>query len=163
VFVEAVWLQAEGPKVEVGAKNSKKCKKLVDEHDDDAENDETACTDDDAARWLITCLGDCCPSEFVKSAQALDVPIHKGKMDAECACAMWSDAGVGVETQQITMKHFISFFGCKFTVLEASINKLAADSAQFLCRFSTACRWCNRAHGPHAGLLVQGSGWSSDC
>jgi hypothetical protein len=102
---------------------------LVDECDDDAENDETACTDDDAARWLITCLGDCYPSEFVKSAQALDVPIHKGKMDAEHACAMWSDAGVGVAEQRIIMKCFISFFGYKFTVPEASINKLAADSA----------------------------------
>jgi hypothetical protein len=102
---------------------------LVDEHDDDAENDETAHTDDDAARWLITCLGDCCPSEFVKSAQALDMPIHKGKMDAEHACAMWSDAGVGMAAQRIMMKHFISFFGYKFTVPEASINKLAADSA----------------------------------
>jgi hypothetical protein len=102
---------------------------LVDEHDDDAENDETAHTDDDAARWLITHLGDCYPSKFVKSAQALDMPIRKGKMDTEHACAMWSDAGVGVAAQRITMKHFISFFGCKFTVPEASINKLAADSA----------------------------------
>jgi hypothetical protein len=112
-------------------KSVRRCKNqdlVVDEHDDDAENDETACTDDDATRWLITYLGDCHPSEFVKSAQALDMPIHKGKMDAECACAMWSDAGVGVAAQRITMKYFISFFGYKFTVPEASINKLAADS-----------------------------------
>jgi hypothetical protein len=79
---------------------------LVDKHDD-AENDEIACTDDDAARWLMTHLGDHHPSEFVKSAQALDTPIHKGEMDAWCACAMWSDAGVGVAAQQITMKWFL--------------------------------------------------------
>jgi hypothetical protein len=41
---------------------------------------------------------------------------------------MWSDAGVGVAAQRIIMKYFISFFGYKFTVPEASINKLAADS-----------------------------------
>jgi hypothetical protein len=57
------------------------------------------------------------------------MPIHKGKMDAGYACAMWSDAGVGVAAQRIIMKYFISFFGCKFTGPEASINKLAADSA----------------------------------
>ena len=50
-----------------------------DERDDD---DEIAFTDDDAARWLITYLGECYPAEFVKSAQALDMPIHQGKMDA---------------------------------------------------------------------------------
>jgi hypothetical protein len=101
---------------------------LVYEHDDDAENEETACTDVDAARWLMTHLGDCHPSEFVNSAQASDMRLHKGKMNAEHACAMWSDAGVDVAAQQIMMKHFISFFAHKFTVPEASINKLAADS-----------------------------------
>ncbi len=53
------------------------------------------------------------------------MPAHQGKMDAECATAMWSDAGVGVAAQRVIMKHFISHFGCKFTVPEASINKLA--------------------------------------
>jgi hypothetical protein len=97
---------------------------LVDENDDDDDN-EIAHTNDDAARWLITCLGDSCPKEFVKSAQALDVPMHQGKMDAEHATAMWSDAGVGVAAQRVIMKCFIAHFGCKFTVPEASINKLA--------------------------------------
>jgi hypothetical protein len=40
------------------------------------DDDEFAYTDDDAARWLILYLGDCYPKEFVKSAQALDMPIH---------------------------------------------------------------------------------------
>jgi hypothetical protein len=101
---------------------------LVDENDDDDDNNETACTNDDAARWLIAHLGDSHPKEFVKSAQALDMPTHQGKMDAECTAAMWSDAGVGVAAQRVIMKCFISHFGCKFTVPEASINKLAAHS-----------------------------------
>jgi hypothetical protein len=46
----------------------------------------------------------------VKSAQALDMPIHKGKMDAEFTTAMWSDAGAGVAGQQIIIKHFIEFW-----------------------------------------------------
>jgi hypothetical protein len=77
---------------------------------------------------LITYLGDSYPSAFVKSAQALDMPIHQGKMDAEYTTAMWGDAGVGVEAQHIIMKYFIDYFGCKFTVAEASINKLVVDS-----------------------------------
>jgi hypothetical protein len=92
------------------------------------DDDEIAYTDDDAARWLITYLGECFPGEFVKSAQALHMPIHKGKMDAAYTAAMWSDAGVGVAAQRIVMKYFISFFGYKFTVPEASINKLAVHS-----------------------------------
>jgi hypothetical protein len=66
-------------------------------YDDD---DDFAFNDDDAARWLITYLGECFPSEFVKSAQALDMPIHQGKMDAVYTTAMWSDAGVGVLAQR---------------------------------------------------------------
>ncbi len=57
------------------------------------------------------------------------MPIHQGKMDAEYTTAMWSDAGVGVAAQRIIMKYFISHFGYKFTVPEASINKLAVHSA----------------------------------
>jgi hypothetical protein len=138
-------------------KSARRCKKedlLVNEHD--AENDEVACTDDDAARWLTThLLGDCCLSEFVESSQALDMTIHKGKMNAEHACAMWSDAGVGMAAQRIIMKHFISFFGCKFAVPEASINKLAADSVLPIVG-GTECVdhmldcWCNNL----AGLLT---------
>ena len=103
---------------------------LVDEVDEgnDDDNNEIAYTNDDAARWLITYLGDSYPKEFVKSAQALDMPIHQGKMDAEYTTAMWSDAGVGVAAQRIIMKYFISHFGYKFTVPEVSINKLAVDS-----------------------------------
>jgi hypothetical protein len=37
-------------------------------------------------------------------------------------------AGVGVAAQHIIMKYFIDYFGYKFTVAEASINKLAVDS-----------------------------------
>jgi hypothetical protein len=66
--------------------------------------------DDDAARWLITYLGDCYPKELVKSAQALNMPIHQGKMDAEYTTAMWGDAGVGVAAQQIMMKYLFVFF-----------------------------------------------------
>jgi hypothetical protein len=77
---------------------------------------------------LITYLGESYPSEFVKSAQALDMPIHQGKMDAEYTTAMWSDAGVGVAAQRIIMKYFIDYFGYKLTVAEASINKLVVDS-----------------------------------
>jgi hypothetical protein len=100
-------------------------------NDDDAtdpDDEETAFTDDDAARWLLTYLGECFPSEFVKSAQALDMPIHQGKMDAEYTTAMWSDAGVGVGAQRIIMKYFTGFFGYKFTVPETSINQLASES-----------------------------------
>jgi hypothetical protein len=56
------------------------------EQDDD--DDEFAYTDDDTARWLITYLGKCYPCEFVKSAQALNMPIHQGKMDALYTTAM---------------------------------------------------------------------------
>jgi hypothetical protein len=101
---------------------------LVNDGDDKEDHDEIAYKDDDAARWLITYLGEWFPSEFVKSAQALDMPIHKGKMAAEYTTAMWSDAGVGVAAQRIIMKYFIGFFGYKFTVPEASINQLAVDS-----------------------------------
>ena len=105
---------------------------LVDEGTNDNDNgmddDEVAYTNDDAARWLITYLGDYFPKEFVKSAQALDMPIHQGKMDAEYTIAMWSDAGVGVAAQRIIMKYFLSYFGYKFTVPESSINKLAVHS-----------------------------------
>ena len=93
--------------------------------DDDSE---FAYTDDDAARWLITYLGDYFPTEFVKSAQALDMPIHQGKMDAEYTTAMWSDAGVGVAAQRIIMKYFIDVFGYKFTVAESAVSQLAVDS-----------------------------------
>jgi len=109
-----------------GVRRYKKKDLLVGDNND--EDDEIAYTDDDAARWLITYLGECYPGEFVKSAQALDMPIHQGKMDAEYTAAMWSDAGVGVAAQRIVMKYFISYFGYKFTVPEASINKLAVHS-----------------------------------
>jgi hypothetical protein len=89
---------------------------LVDENDDDEDN-EIAHTNDDAG-WLITCLGDSHPKELAKSAQASDVPVHQGKMDAEHATAMWSDAGVGVAAQRVIMKRVIARFRCKFTVPE---------------------------------------------
>ncbi len=105
---------------------------VADDEKQEEDDDEFAYTDDDAdddaARWLITYLGDCYPKEFVKSAQALDMPIHQGKMDAEYTTAMWSDAGVGVAAQRIMMKYFIDFFGYKFTVAEALITQLAVDS-----------------------------------
>jgi hypothetical protein len=98
------------------------------EKQEDDDNEEFAYTDDDAARWLITYLGDCYPKEFIKSAQALDMPVHQGKMDAEYTTAMWSDAGVGVAAQRIIMKYFIDFFRYKFTIAEALISQLAVDS-----------------------------------
>jgi hypothetical protein len=72
--------------------------------------------------------GDSYPSEFVKSAQALDMPSHQGKMDTEYTTALWSDARVGVAAQQIVMKYFFDFFGYKFTVAKALINQLAVNS-----------------------------------
>lgn len=95
---------------------------------DEEDEEEVAYTNNDAARWLLTHLGEWYPSEFVQSAQALDMPIHQGKMDAEYTTAMWSDAGVGVGAQRIIMKYFMGFFGYKFTVPEAAINMLAVDS-----------------------------------
>jgi hypothetical protein len=102
---------------------------MVDEEGED-EDEEYAYKDDDAARWLLTYLGESFPSEFVKSAQALHMPIHQGKMDAEYTAAMWSDAGVGVAAQRIIMKYFLDFFGYKFTVPEGSIKQLVIDSVQ---------------------------------
>jgi hypothetical protein len=99
-----------------------------DEYDDN-EDDETAHTNADTARWLMAYLGECFPAEFVKSAQALDIPIHQGKMDVEYTSAMWMDASVGaVAAQRIIMKYSIAFFGYKFTVPERDVNKLAGRS-----------------------------------
>jgi hypothetical protein len=112
--------------------SARRCKTkdlLVGDDDEDKEDDEIAHTNDDAARWLLTCLGGFFPAVFVKSAQALDMPVHRGKMDAAHTAAMWSDAGVGVLAQRIVMKYFMSFFGCKFAVPEVSVNKLAVHSA----------------------------------
>jgi hypothetical protein len=116
-------------RVLVSARRCKTKDLLVgDDDEDDEEDNEIAHMNDDAARWHLTHLGEFFPAEFVKSAQALDMPVHRGKMDAACRAAMWSDAGVGVAAQRIVMKCFTSFFGCKFTVPEASVNKLAAHS-----------------------------------
>jgi hypothetical protein len=49
----------------------------------------------DTARWLMTYLGERFPLELFKSAQALDTPIHQGKMDAEHTSAMWMDVSAG--------------------------------------------------------------------
>jgi hypothetical protein len=68
------------------------------------------------------------PSEFVKSAQTLDMPIHQGKMDAIYTTAMWRDAGVGVAAQRMVNKYFLHFFGYKFTAPKAMINQLAVAS-----------------------------------
>jgi hypothetical protein len=83
-----------------------------DEYDDN-EDDATAYTNADTARrWLMPYLGECFPAEFVKSAQALYMPIHQGKMDAQYTSTMWMDTtSVGVAAQQrIIMKYFIAFF-----------------------------------------------------
>ena len=101
---------------------------VADDEKQEEDDDQFAYADDDAARWLITYLGDCYPKKFVKSAQALDMPIHQGKMDAEYTTAMWSEAGVGVAAQQIMMKYLFGFFGYTFTVAEALITQLAVDS-----------------------------------
>jgi hypothetical protein len=69
---------------------------VADNEKQEDDDNEFAYTDDDAARWLITYLGECYPKEFVKSVQALDMSIHQGKMDALYTAAMWGDAGVGV-------------------------------------------------------------------
>jgi hypothetical protein len=98
-------------------------------NDNDDAEDKIAHADDNAARWLITHLGKFDPVEFVKSAQASHMPVHKGKMNAEHAAAMWCKAGVGVAAQRVMNKHFISCFGCKFTAPEAPINELAVHAA----------------------------------
>jgi hypothetical protein len=100
---------------------------VADNEKQEDDDDEFAYIDDDAARWLITYRGECYPKEFIKSAQALDMPIHQGKMDTEYTAAMWGDAGVGVAAQRIMMKYFIDFFGYKFTVADALITQLAVD------------------------------------
>jgi hypothetical protein len=88
----------------------------------DNEDSKTAYTNADAARWLMTYLGECFLAEFVKSAQALDMSIHQGKMDAEYMLATWMDVSVGVAAQRIIMKYFIAFFGYKFTVPATSTS-----------------------------------------
>jgi hypothetical protein len=105
--------------------------------DVEREEDKFAYTDDDAARWLITYLSESYPGEFVKSAQALDMPIHQGKIDMEYTTVAWSDAGVGVVAQRIIMKYFIDYFGYKFTPAKASINKLTVASVHLEKQFST--------------------------
>jgi hypothetical protein len=130
---KVVRLQKSSKKVSMGAscpaqcvRRSKKVDLSVNDEDDE---EEVSCTDHDAARWLLTHLGECFPSKFVQSAQALDMPIHQaGKMGAECTTAMWSDAGVGAGAQRTIMKHFMGFFGCKFAAPKATTNKLAVDS-----------------------------------
>jgi hypothetical protein len=129
--------------------------------DEQEDDDEFAYIDGDVARWLITYLGDCYPKEFVKSAQALDMPIHQGKMDAEYTIAMWSDAGVGVAAQRIMMKYFIDFFGyTKFTVAEALITQLAVDpvlpvvdTVQYMDR--TLDYWYKDLEGLLAGQIAK--------
>jgi hypothetical protein len=75
---------------------------LVDDVDEETKNvdeetknvdEEFAYSNNDTARWLMTNLGECYPSsKFIKSVQALDMPIHQGKMHVEYTTAMWSDA-----------------------------------------------------------------------
>jgi hypothetical protein len=50
---------------------------VADNEKQEDDGDEFADTDDDAGRWLITYLAECYPKEFVKLAQALDMPIHR--------------------------------------------------------------------------------------
>jgi hypothetical protein len=69
---------------------------------EDNEDDKTAYMNADAARWLMTYLGEGFPDDL---AQALDMPIHQGKMDAEYMSAMWMDARVSVAAQCIIMKY----------------------------------------------------------
>jgi hypothetical protein len=51
-----------------------------DEYDDN-EDGETAYPNADAARWLMSYLGECFPADFKKPAQRLDMPIHQGTME----------------------------------------------------------------------------------
>jgi hypothetical protein len=53
--------------------------------------------------------------------------LHQGKMDAEHATVMWSDADVGMTAQHVIMQHLVGFFGNKFIVPEA------AQSTIWLC------------------------------
>jgi hypothetical protein len=67
-----------------------KGEELVADNEREDGDEEFAYTHDDAARWLITYLGDSYPKEFITSAPVLDMPIHQGKMGAEYTTAMWS-------------------------------------------------------------------------
>jgi hypothetical protein len=133
---------------------------VADNEKQEDDDDEFAYTDDDAARWLITYLGKCYPKEFVKLAQALDMPIHQGKMDAEYTAAMWGDAGVGVAAQRIMMKYFIDFSGYKLTVAEALITQLAVDLVPPVvgtvqCMDRTLDYWYKDLEGLLAGQIAK--------
>jgi hypothetical protein len=93
---------------------ARRCKEeeVAQEGNDDKE---FACANDDTARWLIAHLGDCDPSKFVRLAQALDMPIHKGNWTWSTPQPQ-SDAGVGVAAQRIIMKHFVCLFWMQFAV-----------------------------------------------
>jgi hypothetical protein len=148
-LVEELRLPEAGPKDEVGALCPGECKKT--QNDDN----KIACADSNAAGWLLTHLGEIGPGEFVKSAQAPDMPVHPRKMDTACAAAMWSDAGVGVAAQGIVMKHLMSFFGCKFAVPEAAMNKLAVHSApQIVGRTECMDRMLDHWHKDLVHLLA---------
>jgi hypothetical protein len=98
-----------------------------DEDNEDDEDDEIAHTNNDAARWLLAYLGEFFPAEFVKSAQALDMPVHRGKWMLRTrrpcgATPVWA-------SRRSAKSYFMSFFGHKFTVPEAAANKLSVHSA----------------------------------
>jgi hypothetical protein len=113
----------------------------------DNDDDEFAFTDDDTAGWLITYLGECFPSAFVKSAQALDMSIHQSKMDAVYTTTVWSDAGVGVAAQRVVSKYFFDFL--------VQIYSTRGDDQPPGSCFSAATCWSNTVYGSHARLLVQ--------
>jgi hypothetical protein len=92
--------------------------------DNNEEDDEVAASRDDAARWIMTYLGMKFPTEFVKAASEIGMPIHGKKMSAERAFAMWSDANINTTQQRIVNQHFAAFFGHRFTVPECEIRKL---------------------------------------
>jgi hypothetical protein len=78
----------------------------------------------DSLPWRLLPKGVCQVGQ-----EALNMPIHQRKMDAEYTASMWGDAGVGVgvAAQRIMMKYFINCFGYKFTVDEVLITQLAVN------------------------------------
>jgi hypothetical protein len=70
--------------------NEKENEQVVDEGDD------VGSIKADAARWLMTYLGEKHPDEFLKSSDALGMPMHTQNIDADKVSAMMQDDNIGI-------------------------------------------------------------------
>lgn len=97
---------------------------------DDVEVEDDYDNNHHVAWWVLTYLGKEYKWEFVMAAQNLSMPIHKTRMPAEHAAAMWDDTGVGVgvSSQWVVMKNFHDFFGYWFMVKETELSKLSSGT-----------------------------------